>query len=177
MKIFIDPGHGGKNTGAVGVNGIKEEEVNLDVALRLGRILQQAGYTVNYSRTTDSTVSLSERAKLANEWGANYFVSIHCNSNTNPIYTGCETFFYREGTVSQRFAIAVNNALAEETGLKNIGAFQANFAVLRLTYMPAILVELALLSNPEDAQKLSESAFRQLCAQGIANGIFEFAPL
>ncbi len=177
MKIFIDPGHGGTNPGAIGVNGAVESEINLDVALRLGRILRQAGYTVDYSRTDDTTVSLSRRAMLANEWGADYFVSIHCNFNTNPVYTGCETFFYREGTVAQRFAIAVNNALAEETGLTNIGTFQANFAVLRLTSMPAILVELALLSNPSDAQQLSEASFRQRCAQGIANGIFDFAPV
>jgi N-acetylmuramoyl-L-alanine amidase len=177
MRIFIDPGHGGTNPGAVGVNGAVESEINLDVALRLGKILQQAGYVVNYSRTGDTTVSLAKRAQLANEWNADYFVSIHCNSNTNPVYTGCETFFYREGTVAQRFAIAVNNALAKETGLNNIGTFQANFAVLRLTYMPAILVELALLSNSQDAKKLADSSFRQLCAQGIANGIFEFAPI
>lgn len=177
MRIFIDPGHGGKNPGAIGVNGVVEAQVNLDVALRLGRILQQAGYTVNYSRTGDTTVSLAERARLANQWNAAYFVSIHCNSNVNPIYTGCETFFYREGSTAQRFAIAVNNALAEETGLYNIGTFQANFAVLRLTDMPAILVELALLSNPQDAEKLASSAFLQLCAQGIANGIFDFVPL
>lgn len=177
MRIFIDPGHGGTNPGTIGVNGVVESEVNLDVALRLGRILQEAGYTVNYSRTGDTTVSLRKRAQMANEWGADYFVSIHCNYNTNPVYTGCETFFYREGTTAERFAITVNNALAEETGLYNIGTFQANFAVLRLTTMPAILVELALLSNPQDAQKLAEPAFRQLCAQGIANGIIEFVPL
>ncbi len=168
MKIFIDPGHGGNNPGAVGVNGVVEAEVNLDVALRLGRLLQQAGYSVNYSRMGDTTVSLAQRARMANQWGADYFVSIHCNSNLNPVYTGCETFYYREGSVAQRFAIAVNNALAEETGLYNIGTFQANFAVLRLTNMPAILVELALLSNPQDAQQLASSSFRQLCAQGIA---------
>ncbi len=177
MRIFIDPGHGGNNPGAVGVNGVVEAEVNLDVALRLGRLLQQAGYTVNFSRTGDETVSLAQRANMANEWNADYFVSIHCNSNVNPVYTGCETFYYREGTTSQNFAITVNNALAEETGLYNIGTFQANFAVLRLTNMPAILVELALLSNPQDAQKLATASFRQLCAQGIANGIFEFAPI
>lgn len=177
MKIFIDPGHGGKNPGATGVNGVMEANVNLDVALRLGRILSQAGYVVNYSRTGDTTVGLGERARMANEWGANYFVSIHCNSNVNPVYTGCETFYYREGSTAQRFAIAVNNALSEETGLYNIGTFQANFAVLRLTNMPAILVELALLSNPQDAEKLASSAFLQSCAQGIANGIFEFVPL
>lgn len=174
MKIFIDPGHGGTNPGATGVNGVVESEVNLDVAFRLGRLLQQAGYSVRYSRTEDVNVSLAERARMANEWRADYFVSIHCNYNVNPVYTGCETFFYREGTTAQRLAISVNNALAEETGLFNIGTFAANFAVLRLTNMPAILVELALLSNPQDAAKLAEPGFRQECAQGIANGIEEF---
>lgn len=76
MKIFIDPGHGGDNPGATGPNGLREADVNLDVSLRTGRLLQAEGYTVNYSRTTDKTVSLAERANMANEWGADYFVSM-----------------------------------------------------------------------------------------------------
>lgn len=174
MKIFIDAGHGGTNPGAVGVNGVVESQVNLDVALRLGRILVRDGYSVDYSRTSDVNVSLSKRARLANEWGADYFVSIHCNYNVEPRYTGCESFFYRRSSVGERLAIAVNNALAEETGLFNIGTFSANFAVLRLTSMPAVLVELALLSNKDDAEKLGDEDFKQLCAQGIANGIEDF---
>ena len=77
MKIFIDPGHGGNNPGAVGANGLREADVNLDVALRLGRILTEWGYEIMYSRTEDATVSLSQRANMANNWGADYFVSVY----------------------------------------------------------------------------------------------------
>lgn len=174
MRIFLDPGHGGTNPGAIGINGLNESEVTLDVALRTGRLLQAEGYTVNYSRTSEVNVSLAERARLANQWGADYFVSIHCNSNVNPIYTGTETFFYREGTVAEDFALAVNTALVEEINTKDLGIFSANFAVLRLTRMPAILVELAFLSNPAEAELLATDSFRQRCAIGISRGIIDF---
>ena len=174
MRIFLDAGHGGTNPGAIGVNGLKESEVTLDVALRCGRILQSQGYTVNYSRTSEVIVSLAERARLANQWGADYFVSIHCNSNTNPIYKGTESFFYRAGSVAEDFALVVNTALVDAINTRDLGVFSANFAVLRLTRMPAILVELAFLSNPEEAELLSQSTFRQRCAEGIARGIVDF---
>ena len=174
MKIFIDAGHGGNNPGAISATGLKEADVNLDVALKLGRILESWGYDIMYSRTENVSVSLQERARMANTWGADYFVSIHCNSNENPIYGGTSTFFYREGTVAESFAYTVNNALVRQIELRNIGIFAANFAVLRLTSMPAILVELAFISNPAEAQLLSTNAFRQKCAIGIANGIAEF---
>lgn len=174
IKVFLDPGHGGSNPGAIGVNGLRESDVNLDVALKTGRILQANGISVRYSRTDDINLSLSERARLANEWGADYFVSIHCNSNVNPIYTGTETFFYRTGIRAESFARTVNDALVAEIGTKNLGIYAANFAVLRLTNMPAILVELAFLSNPAEAEQLASPAFRERCAVGISNGILEF---
>ncbi len=174
MRIFLDPGHGGSNPGAVGANGLEEADVNLDIALKTGRLLQTEGYTVNYSRTDDTNVSLSERAALANQWGADYFVSIHCNSNVNPIYKGTSTYFYRTGTVAEELALTVNNALVEEINTKDLGIFSANFAVLRLTRMPAILVELAFISNPEEAELLSSEGFRQKCAIGISRGIIAF---
>lgn len=174
MKVFLDPGHGGVNPGAIGVNGLRESDVNLDVALKTGRILQANNISVRYSRTGDENLSLRERANLANEWGADYFVSIHCNSNVNPVYTGTETFFFREGTVAEDFALTVNNALVAEIETKDLGIFTANFAVLRLTRMPAILVELAFLSNPTEAALLAEPSFRDRCAIGISNGVIEF---
>lgn len=174
MKIFIDPGHGGANPGAVSSNGLREADVNLDVAFRLGRLLKARGYDILYSRTEDVTVGLKERADLANEWGADYFVSIHCNSNVNPVYTGTSTYYYREGSTSSRFAQTVNNALVAMIETKNLGIMQANFAVLRLTRMPAILVELAFISNPYEASLLATPSFRENCAVGIANGIIEF---
>lgn len=174
MKIFIDPGHGGTNPGAIGIDGIQEADINLDVALRLGAILAENGYDIEYSHTGDETVSLAERARRANSWGADYFVSIHCNSNTDPSIGGTETFYYREGTTAQRFAETVNTALVNVINLRNIGTFARNLAVLRLTRMPAILVELAFVSNPTEAALLSTPSFRQDCAVGIANGIIEF---
>ncbi|MCD8239605.1 MAG: N-acetylmuramoyl-L-alanine amidase [Clostridiales bacterium] len=174
MKIFIDPGHGGQNPGAVGIGGIKEAEINLDVALRLGEILASKGYDIEYSHTGDVTLGLSERANQANNWGADYFISIHCNSNTDPQIGGTETFYYREGTTAMRFAETVNNALVAQINLRDIGIFARNLAVLRLTRMPAILVELAFVSNPEEAALLETADFCQSCAVGLANGIIEF---
>ena len=174
MKIFIDPGHGGKNPGAIGPNGLHEADVNLDIGLKLGRILTNWGYEVDYSRVTDKTVTLAERARLANNWGADYFVSIHCNSNVNPDANGTSTYFYRTGSLSENFAQTVNNNLVRQIELKDLGIFSANFAVLRLTRMPAILVETAFISNEYEASLLATNTFRQNCAVGIANGIAEF---
>lgn len=173
-KIFVDAGHGGENPGAVGINGLEEADVTLDVALRLGRILKERGYEVKYSRTDDVTVTLAERANMANEWGADYFISIHCNSNPNPEYRGTSTYYYREGITAEVLAFDVNTALVERIGTPDLGIFTANFAVLRRTQMPAILAELAFLSNPEEAELLSESSFREACAEGIANGLDKF---
>lgn len=174
MKIFIDAGHGGTNPGAIGTNGLEEAYVNLDVALRLGRILSERGYEINYSRTENINLSLTERSRLANQWGADYFISIHCNSNTNPVYQGTSTYYYRTGTVAEGFAQTVNTALVAEIETPDLGIFTANFSVLRRTTMPAILVELAFLSNPQEAALLAEDSFREKCAIGIANGVGEF---
>lgn len=173
-KIFIDPGHGGTNPGAIGVNGLEEAYVNLDVALRLGRLLESQGQEIKYSRTENVNVSLAERAAMANEWGADYFISIHCNSNTNPVYKGTSTYYYRMGTVAEVLAQAVNDALVAQINTPDLGILTANFAVLRRTQMPAILVELAFLSNPQEAELLSQPAFRENCAIGIANGVRTF---
>lgn len=174
MKIFVDAGHGGENPGAIGVNGVEEADITLDVALRLGRILQNRGYEVKYSRVEDVTVGLAERANMANEWGADYFISIHCNSNPNPNIKGTSTYYYREGIRAEGLALDVNTALVDMINTPDLGIFTANFAVLRRTYMPAILVELAFLSNPEEAQLLSLAYFRENCAIGIANGLDRF---
>ena len=99
---------------------------------------------------------------------------IHCNSNVNPEANGTSTYFYRVGTIAESFALIVNDNLVRQIERKNLGIFSANFAVLRLTRMPAILVETAFISNPEEAELLATNSFRQNCAIGIANGIAQF---
>ncbi|MFI3230397.1 MAG: N-acetylmuramoyl-L-alanine amidase [bacterium] len=173
-KIFLDAGHGGFNPGAIGANGLEEAPTNLDIVLKLGRILESWGYQVAYSRTTDVYLSLEDRAIKANNWGADYFISVHCNANPNTALGGTSTFYYNKRAITERFALVVNNALVEQIQLRDIGIFTADFAVLRLTRMSAILVEVAFLSNPYEESLLATNSFRQNCALGIANGVAEF---
>jgi N-acetylmuramoyl-L-alanine amidase len=174
-KIMIDPGHGGKDPGAIGPSGLKEKDVNLDIAKRLGEILKVNGITVNYTRTTDIFVDLGDRAAIANRWGANYFVSVHCNAFTDRQAHGTETYCYDFGGEGEKLARKVQASLVKATGLRNrADVKKAGFTVLKKTAMPAILVETAFISNPNEEKKLANSAFRQTVANGIASGICEY---
>ncbi len=174
MKIFIDPGHGGTDPGAVGPSGLKESEINLDVSLMLGDELAGFGYDIAYSRTEEKAVSLEERAKKANAYGADIFISIHCNSSSNQAAEGSETFYYKPNTAAQFMARIIVDNLTQYNGQPNRGAKQGNYYVLRKTAMPATLVELAFISNLEEEYLLSTEDFRKLCAEGIAQGVLEF---
>ena len=122
-KIFIDPGHGGPDPGAVG-NGVTEEYVNLNVSLELARLLREAGFDVKIYRTTsdenvlqNKNADLSNRAQTANKWGADYFISIHTNSSENPSAQGVEAYVYRLGGASERLAKSITKAVSEELGV------------------------------------------------------------
>lgn len=177
MKIFIDPGHGGPDPGAVG-NGVTEEYVNLNVSLELARLLRDAGYDVKLYRTTsdenvleNKNADLRNRAQMANNWGADYFISIHTNSSPNPDVHGVEAYVYRLGGTSERLAQSIVNSVASELGSQNRGVMQANFAVLRRTNMPAVLVELGYLTNPTEALNLNSPAWQRAVAAAIFDGI------
>ena len=171
-KIFIDPGHGGHDPGAVGKRS-KEKDNVLKVALRLKTILEGYGHEVRLSRSTDVFISLGERARLANAWRADYFFSLHDNSATAASATGFETFIYN-GSVSAattKLQNAVHSSIANQIGIRDRGRKRANFAVLKLTNMPAILVEYAFISNYNDETILIDEVEKLalLTAQGIVN--------
>ncbi|MCL1935061.1 MAG: N-acetylmuramoyl-L-alanine amidase [Defluviitaleaceae bacterium] len=176
MKIFIDPGHGGEDPGAINEElGLKEACVNLDIALRLNNILISRGYETELSRTTNVFVALRRRAEFANDWDANYFVSIHSNSNENKEANGTETLVHSYPSIAYNLAIEVQRQLILRNGLLDRGIIiRPNLAVLRLTNMPAILIEVAFISNPKEAELLSEPEFRQSSAQAIADGITNY---
>ncbi len=215
--VVIDPGHGGKDPGAIGYRGLKEKDVVLDVGKRLARILKEKGYNVIMTRTTDEFIPLSERTKIADKARADLFVSIHCNAAPLTQKNGTETYFLSAAKTdwaraveakenssirfektpenpkpsvnyilwdlaqneflkeSSELAIEIQESLCKEIKRKNRGVSQANFYVLRLNYMPAVLVETAFVSNPREGKLLSSSKFRQKIAIGIANGIDAFA--
>ena len=154
IKVFIDAGHGDTDPGAVG-NGLKEKDIVLSIATKLGALLNGRGISIKYSRTTDTYLSLEERARLANAWGADLFVSIHANSATSSV-RGTECYTHpTANTATKTLSGNVSRAIANKFGISNRGHKEANFAVLRLSNMPSILVETAFISNSSDANLLN----------------------
>lgn len=168
MKIWLDPGHGGSDPGAV--SKIKEADYTLPYVLELGRVLTQMGISVGYSRITDRFVSLSDRCSLANQWGADYFISIHFNAGKG---VGIETFAYTAGGQGERLANLVQSALIASTDMVNRGQKFANFQVLRDTNMPAILIEGGFVDS-SDADKISTEIYKQKFVRGLSKAICAF---
>lgn len=179
-KIFVDAGHGGPDPGAV-ANGVIEQNVNLNVANELARLLRMGGYEVMQYRTTptenvlsDKNADLRNRAMMANNWGADYFISIHTNSSLNPSANGFEAYVYRLGTRAAELAQSIVDTFVEQLGSKDNGVRQANFAVLRRTRMPATLLELGYLTNPTEVLNLNSPAWQKAAAKAIYDGIYRF---
>ena len=165
IKVFIDAGHGGSDPGAVG-NGLKEKDIVLSIATKLGALLNGREISIKYSRTNDTYLSLEDRARLANAWGADLFVSIHANSATSSV-RGTECYTHpTANTATKTLSANISRSIASKFGIPNRGHKEANFAVLRLSNMPAILVETAFISNSSDANLLNT---RQ---DDFANAIF-----
>lgn len=171
MRIVIDPGHGGSDPGAVGPNGFREAHVNLAVALKVAEKLRKAGVEVKLTRTSDVFIDLQPRCDIANSFGADYFVSIHCNSAGTPEAKGTETYCYKFGGQGEILAKAIQTELIAATGRANRGVKTANYYVLRRTNMPAVLTELAFISNPEEERLLGSPDYQEKCATAIARGI------
>ncbi|UOE95345.1 N-acetylmuramoyl-L-alanine amidase [Alkalihalobacillus sp. LMS39] len=171
-KIFIDPGHGGDDAGAE-ANGLQEKEIVLDISLHIRDMLlnEYEDVEVKMSRDSDVFVELSERAQMANDWGADYFISVHSNAGGG---TGFESYIHTsqaERTVELQNI--VHDAIVEEIDVNDRGKMTANFVVLRETAMPAILTENLFVDNENDAELLSDPAFLETIARGHVNGIAE----
>jgi len=175
MKVCIDAGHGGKDSGAPGAT-VAEKWIVLDVANRVAQKLQNSGIDVVMTRDSDYFVELSERAKIANKAGADVFVSIHCNSSDNKSATGTEVWCY-QGRNLTIFALAdyIKNRLIARTGLRDRGVKEENYAVLRLTRCPAALVELGFISNPQEEQIMKTIDYQDQASTAIVEGIKDFA--
>lgn len=178
--VVVDAGHGGWDNGATGVTGLKEKEVNLDVALKVKEKLEALGATVIMTRSDDTFISLSERSRIANDAKADVFVSIHANANVNPAVNGTATYYYTPVDNSslsaqrERLARFVQNGMVSNLGIRDIGIIKENFHVIRATTMPSVLTESAFLSNAEDEALLKESSFREKIAQGIVDGLTQY---
>ena len=182
VRIFIDQGHNhfGFNSGAEG-NGLKEQDVTYNVGIYLAELLRNDGrFEVLTSRTCITQVvgysnrtSLEERVWRANWWGADWFLSIHCNSSTNPNASGSEIYVYRSRNRAWYMAGEILRQITSQLQLRDRGVkINPQFYVLRNTDMPAMLVELAFITNVQDAEKLKND--QQIFAQAIYDGIVNY---
>ena len=161
VKVFIDPGHGGPEPGAIGPSGLREADVNLRVATALRNCLvEYGGAVVKMSRTGNVDVSLADRVAAANYWGADRFVSVHHNASYNRSYNATEVYAYTyAGWTALDLRNKVHRRLVAGLGLPDGGARTANFYVLRNTWMPAILTEASYISNPYQEARLKDMGY------------------
>ena len=169
-KVFIDPGHGGSDPGALGF-GYRESNINLQVAKKVESKLKAKGIDVKMSRNSDVFYSLSERAEMANNYGADAFVSIHQNSASTASANGIETYYNRNSVEDKPLSNDIQKQVISQTGASNRGVKNAGFAVLVKTKMISALVECGFITNETEAKNISNSAYQDKLATGIANGI------
>ena len=169
--IMLDAGHGGYDNGATYMER-REKDDNLALTMALGEILKNAGYNVLYTRESDVYQTPLRKAQIANESGADFFISLHRNAASYPNqYNGVQTLIFNPGGVKQEMAENINDEL-EELGFRNIEvSIRPDLAVLRRTRMPALLVEAGFIDSDKDNAIFSNQL--QQVAQAIADGIEE----
>ena len=149
MKFYLDFGHGGKDSGAVGFNGTFESKVVLRIGLILKSMLISSGHSVIVTRVDDSYYSLGYRTDKANKNGCDYFISLHMNSFSNRDVRGCEVWVYDKSSMVYCTSKRICDSLSKALCTPNRGVkISKNFSVLRKSKMPALLVEVDFLSNP-----------------------------
>jgi len=174
IVVAIDPGHGGRDPGAVGIGGLQEAGIVLDIGLQVAQLLEEQGVRVILTRQTDREIDLEPRVQDANRARANLFVSIHANaiSLDRPDVNGIETYYYSDA--GARLARVIHNAVVRLTGSRDRRVRFARFYVLRNTSMPAVLLETGFVTGSEDAARLNDPEFRTRMAEAIAAGILEY---
>ncbi|GAA4854339.1 hypothetical protein GCM10023310_36650 [Paenibacillus vulneris] len=192
-KIVVDAGHGGSDPGAIGVNGLNEKTVNLDIARKLKGFLVEHGYEVSMTRTDDTYISLKDRVDFTNTQNADLFVSVHANSYSNPDSRGAMVLYYDKNfpqvdypaspqmaaltPESKELAQKVLNQFVTTVGVANLGLVESSVYVVRMGTIPSILVETSFLSNAKDAALLNSDEVRTQMAKAIALGIEDYLPL
>ena len=190
-SIFLDPGHGGSDSGAVS-GGVREKDLTLSVYNKVSSKLASLGYTVLTSRNVDKDVDLVDRAEQANKANADMLLSIHFNAGGRGIARGIETYYYQATADrvpkinkenhnnperlerSRKLANKVQQNLLYQTGANDRGVKRASFTVLRETSIPSILVELGFIDNPEERNKIKTNEYQERLANGIVDGIVEY---
>lgn len=185
--IVLDVGHGGFDSGKIGVNGELEKDINLQVALKLKEALEEKGITVVMTREEDKGLyeegasnkkaqDLQRRCDLINKEKPMMTVSIHQNSYTSPEIKGAQVFYYTTSTESQKLAETIQKTLIEQVDPQNHRKAKANdsYYLLKKTDSIIVIVECGFLSNPQEAAKLSDEEYQKDLADAVTLGIFRY---
>jgi N-acetylmuramoyl-L-alanine amidase len=186
--VVIDPGHGGSDPGAVAPDGTLEKDIVLSIAKHLQARLHQAAVYTMLTRSGDGWVKpapgsgffgskrqdLIERAEIANRNQADLFISIHCNSFPQSIWSGAQTFYYPDQEESRKLAAAIQTELVRRLGPNRRQANAGDYRVLKEAQMPAVVVEAGFLSNPREARLLADPSYQERVAEAIYWGIIRY---
>ncbi len=174
--VVIDPGHGGPDPGAVGIGGLRETDIVLDISLQLAKLLQAKGVNVRLTRRSEIDLDLPPRVAIANRLRANAFVSIHANASSRnwEDVNGIETFFFTGFRGNQLARMIQQQVLDVSPRSPNRGVRKGRFFVIRRTIMPAVLVETGFVTGRLDAPRLANSTHRRKLAFAIATGILKY---
>ena len=186
--IVVDPGHGGRDPGKIGVSGVPEKEINLEVSKRLATVLGQMGAAVILTRDSDIDLSdssatgwhgkkrqdLSRRAGLANDRNADLYISIHCNAFTSPREHGAQVFSHPQSTEGKILAEVIQKEMALILGNTTRKAKQVDYYAIRKTKMPAVIVEIGFITNPKEDKQLQDPLYQSKVAWSVAAGIIKY---
>jgi len=180
--IVIDPGHGGKDSGAIGIIGIQEKDIVLDIALEILKLNEDSEnpQDIYLTRYNDTLISLSDRTMLAKGPKADVFISLHCNHSDNPNARGIEVYVgngkFKYSDESTWLAFQLQEALNKELGFESRGVKFTNFQVLRETvdYCPSVLLELGFLSNRDESCYFLKTDNIKVMALDILMGLYKY---
>ncbi|MHA6250579.1 N-acetylmuramoyl-L-alanine amidase [Oceanobacillus sp. CAU 1775] len=172
INIVIDAGHGGRDSGAIGIDGVYEKDIVVNTARQIANTLRAYGATVIETRTADYFLALDERIDISNAYNTHAFISVHYNAFPVMSVSGLNTFY--TGINGRELAQNVHNSLATSLPLNNRGMVPANYKVLQQTNAPAILLELGFLTNPYDMSVIRTAGHEQQVAEAVANGLLNY---
>ncbi len=188
--IVLDAGHGGEDPGAIGVSGVYEKDLNLQITKEIGRILSDCGYAVVYTRTTDKLLynedeniygfrksyDLKNRCRIAAEYENSIFVSIHMNSYKNEKYQGSQIYYSTNNSESLKLATTIQDNIKTNLQPNNTRTVKKgeNIYILENIQNTAVLIECGFLSNEEECLKLSEKEYQKRLSLSIVYGIIKY---
>lgn len=174
--VVIDPGHGGEDHGGIGPMGLAEADICWNIATSLAERLIAAGARVRFTRTEPEDPDASERARRANDLGADLFVSLHLNFNEEPTAEGTSTYHFGASRLGAALAETIQSRLIE-LGAKDCRVHARSYAILKETSMPAVLVEPAFITSPHEEKRLDDPGFRDAIAHSVVEGIRAFCAI